>query len=372
MPKSSPKSRPQARCRQSPAKGRPCLSGRRFLLYFPRLSRAAAAEPQVRRAAGQCRARLLQHAVEAVARHAAGQPADPSRHRLRQVGNHVPQQALSRLQGAPAAGAGRSDPAIFADPRGGARLRPALPRAGRLRGRRSDRHLCPRGRRARRDHDHRLLRQGPDAARHRQGDDVRHHEGPPHRHSRGDREVRRAAGEGGRGAGAGRRFHRQRAGRARHRRQDRGATDRRIWRSRNAAVARRRDQAAEAARGADRECREGADLAAAGAARRQGQARRAARRTRGARAGRAQADRVLEGDGIFHPHPARRRIFADRSVGCGSGCGHKSGASVFAPLPLAEKVDQSGNARAQAPSGDLFAGSKPPRHRGERAEQGRR
>ena len=64
--------------------------------------------------------------------------------------------------------------------------------------------------------------------------------------------------------------------------------------------ARRRDQAAEAARGADRECREGADFAQAGAARRQGQARRAARRARGARARRAQADRVPEGDGIFH------------------------------------------------------------------------
>ena len=38
----------------------------------------------------------------------------------------------------------------------------------------------------------------------------------------------------------------------------------------HAAVPRRRDQAAEAARGADRERREGADLAAAGAARRQG------------------------------------------------------------------------------------------------------
>ena len=102
--------------------------------------------------------------------------------------------------------------------------------------------------------------------------------------------------------------------------QDRGAIDRRIWRSGNAAQARRRDQAAEAARGADRECREGADFATTGAARRQGQARRAARRTRGARARRAQADRVPEGDGIFHPDPPRRRIFADRSGGCGSRC----------------------------------------------------
>ena len=162
-PNPSVKARPVKAARQ----GRPRLSGRRFLLHFPRLSRAAAAEPQVRRAAGQCRARLLQHAVEAAARHAAGQPADASRHHLRQVGSHLPQQALSRLQGAPAAGAGRSDPAIRADPRGGARVRPALPRAGRLRGRRSDRDLCPRGLRARRHRHHRLLRQGPDAARDR-------------------------------------------------------------------------------------------------------------------------------------------------------------------------------------------------------------
>lgn len=72
-------------------------------------------------------------------------------------------------------------------------------------------------------------------------------------------------------------FHRQRARRARHRHQDRSPTDRRIWRSGNAAQARGRDQAAEAPRGADRKCREGADFAAARAARRQGQARRAAR-----------------------------------------------------------------------------------------------
>ena len=197
--------------RQSFRQGRPRLPGRRLLLHFPRLSRAAAAQPQVRRAAGQRRARLLQHAVEAVARHARGQPADASRHHLRQVRNHLPQQALSRLQGAPAAGARRSDPAIFPDPRRRARLRPALPRAERLRGRRPDRDLCAACDRARRHHDHRLLRQGSDAARDRQGPDVRHHEGPPHRHRRGDREVRRAAGEGGRGAGARRRLHRQRA-----------------------------------------------------------------------------------------------------------------------------------------------------------------
>ena len=96
--------------------------------------------------------------------------------------------------------------------------------------------------------------------------------------------------------------------------------------------ARRRDQAAEAARGADRECREGADLATAGAARRQGRARRAARRSRGARARRAQADRVPEGDGIRHADPPRRRIFADRSGRCGGGCGEQERRDHW-PLP---------------------------------------
>ncbi len=46
--------------------------------------------------------------------------------------------------------AGRSAPAIRVDPRSGARLRSAVPRAGRLRGRRSDRDLCARGLRGRR------------------------------------------------------------------------------------------------------------------------------------------------------------------------------------------------------------------------------
>ena len=87
---------------------RPRLSGRRLGLHFPRLSRAAAAQPQVGRPAAQRRARLLQHAVEAVARHEAGGQADPSRGRVRQVGADVPQRDLSRLQGAPARPAGRS------------------------------------------------------------------------------------------------------------------------------------------------------------------------------------------------------------------------------------------------------------------------
>ena len=58
----------------------------------------------------------------------------------------------------------------------------------------------------------------------------------------------------------------------------------------------------------------------AGAARRQGRPRSAARRPRRARARCAQADRLPEGDGVLHPHPPRRRIFADRSVRRGGRC----------------------------------------------------
>ena len=57
--------------------------------------------------------------------------------------------------------------------------------------------------------------------------------------------------QGRRHPGARRQFDRQRARRAGHRRQDGGAADRRIRRSRHAARARRRDQAAEAPRDAD-------------------------------------------------------------------------------------------------------------------------
>ena len=145
--------------------GRPSLPGGRLLLHFPRLSRAAAAHPQVRRPAGQRRARLLQHAVEALGRDEAGREADPSRGGVRQVGEDLPQRLLSRLQGAPAGGAGRPAPAVPAHPRGGARLPDSLPGAGRLRGRRPDRHLCAARLRGQGDDHHRLLRQGPDAAR---------------------------------------------------------------------------------------------------------------------------------------------------------------------------------------------------------------
>ena len=67
-------------------------------------------------------------------------------------------------------------------PRGGARLRHALPGAGRLRGRRPDRDLCAARLRGGRDRDHRVLRQGPDAARERLRHHVRHDEGQADRH----------------------------------------------------------------------------------------------------------------------------------------------------------------------------------------------
>ena len=101
----------------------------------------------------------------------------------------------------------------------------------------------------------RVGRQGPDAAhraprRHvRPG--LRRPRGAAHRPGRGFRLFWRRAGQGGRRPGARWRFDRQRARRARHRGQDGGAAHRRIWRPRDAARARRRDQAAEAPRGAD-------------------------------------------------------------------------------------------------------------------------
>ena len=88
-------------------KGRPRLPGRRLGLHLPRLSRAAAAHPQVGRAADQRRARLLQHAVEAAERHEAGGAADPPRRGVRQVGKDLPHRFLSRIQGA---AAGRARP----------------------------------------------------------------------------------------------------------------------------------------------------------------------------------------------------------------------------------------------------------------------
>ena len=95
-------------------------------------------------------------------------------------------------------------------------------------------------------------------------DDARPDEEPPDRRRRGAREVRRRPRQGRstcrRCAATGR----QCAGRAGDRGQDRGAADQHLWRPRNAARPRRRDQAAETARKPDRPCRQGAAVASAG------------------------------------------------------------------------------------------------------------
>ena len=65
-----------------------------------------------------------------------------------------------------------------------------------------------------------------------------------------------------------RRRRRQRAGRARHRRQDRRRADQHLWRRRDAARQHRRDQAAQAPRGARDQCRARPHLEAARDARR--------------------------------------------------------------------------------------------------------
>jgi hypothetical protein len=240
--------------RPSPDPGRPrrtAVPGRRLGLSVPRLSRPAAADPQERRPAGRRRPGLLQHVVEADARH-AGRRAHPPGGDLGPLREDVPQHALRQVQGPPAAAARGPDPAVPAGARGHPRVRRAGHRAARLRGRRPDRRLClPRARAGRRDGD-RLVRQGPDAAGRRRRVDVRPDEGRAHRPRAGVREVRRLSRAGGRRAVAVRRQRRQRAGRSRHRHQDRRPADQRIWRPGHPAGPGRRDQAAQAPRDPDR------------------------------------------------------------------------------------------------------------------------
>ena len=100
------------------------------------------------------------------------------------------------------------------------------------------------------------------------------------------------AGEDRRRAGAHGRHLRQRARRARHRPQDRGAAHQGVRRPRDAARARRRDQAAEAPRDPDRERRQGAPVEAARDARLRGAAAGAPRRAVRAGAGPAAPRRA--------------------------------------------------------------------------------
>ena len=109
---------------ERPEKGRPSLSDRRLGLSVPRLSRPAAADPQVRRPARRRGVRLLQHAVEAAGGHEGRRSAHPSGGDLRRQREDLPQRDLQGIQGAPPAAAGRPDPAISP----GARCHPRLRR----------------------------------------------------------------------------------------------------------------------------------------------------------------------------------------------------------------------------------------------------
>ena len=207
----------QQSLRQDGGEGRPCLSNRRLRLHLPRLSRIAAAHPALGRAPRRRGARLLRHVVEAAPRDRRARSADPSRRHLRPVRAHVPQRVILRLQGKPVDAARRPHSAISADPRRSPCLQRRLHREARLRGRRSDRDLRARGSGGRSRGDHRVIRQGPYAARAAGRADVRHDEEQDDRRGRGDRALRRTAVQGGRGAGADRQFDRQRAGRTGHR-----------------------------------------------------------------------------------------------------------------------------------------------------------
>ena len=196
--------------------------------------------------------------------------------------NSFRRELYPSVQGQPFGAARGPGAAVPADARQRARLRPDAGGAGPLRGRRPHRHLRRAGPRARRRRADHLRRQGPDAARARRRRDVR----PGLRRTRrrrlarraqdrprgGVRLFRRRSRTGGRRPGAGRRFHRQRAGRQGHRRQDRGAAHHRVRRPRHAAGHGPRDQAAEEARNADRPRQRQADPAVART--RQAEARR--------------------------------------------------------------------------------------------------
>ena len=160
--------------------------------------------------------------------------------------------------------AGRSHPPVRADPGGDRRLQLAEPGNGGIRSGRSDRHSRPHGGRAGIRGHHRFVRQGPHAARRRGRPHAGSDEEPCRRTAGGLRKVRGGSRQGDRCAGAGRRFHGQRARRAGNRSQDRGAAHRGVRRPRYVARSRGGDQAAQAAPGSGRKRGTGADLARVG------------------------------------------------------------------------------------------------------------
>ncbi len=311
------------------------------------------------------RLRFRQHAVEAAGGHQGGRQADSPGRDLRRGQEDVPQRSLSALQGQPPRAAGGFDPAIPAGARGDARLWRAGDRGAGLRGRRSDRDLCANCARGRRQGHHRILRQGLDAARRRwRGGIVRSGQEQATGFGRRHRKIRRAALEGRRGPGARRRFDRQRAGRARHRHQDRGRTDQCLWRSRNAAGARGRNQTTQKARDADRERRKCAHFAQARDARRSCGAETRNRRIRHRRARSADLDRLSQDDGICQPRAPRGVAFRHRRYrrDCGGAgrrircCGRCPIATTAFAAPGATRFANGGDRRARRRHGSRRAG----------------
>ena len=194
------------------------LSRRRVELHLPRLSPAAAADEPARPAGGRG-LWLYDDAVEARRRALQGRRADAHGGDPRCERAYAPQRHVRPVQGAPAAAARGSGPAIPADPRRDARFLDPVHRGRGAGGRRHHRLLRDRGQEGRLEGDDRQLRQGFDAAdrRGRGHRHARHDERPAHRPERGAREVRRPAREGRRRARADGRQRRQCAGRSGHR-----------------------------------------------------------------------------------------------------------------------------------------------------------
>ena len=124
---------------------------------------------------------------------------------------------------------------------------------------------------------------------------------------RGDREVRRRAGEGHRSAGADRRLTDNVPGvpgigvkTAAQLIGEYGDLETLLKRAGEIKQEKRRQNA-------DRQCRSGAAVEAAGDARPERAAGRGGRRTRRARAGLQAPDRLPQGDGVLHHHPPHRR-----------------------------------------------------------------
>ena len=162
--------------------------------------------------------------------HRARAEADPPVRGLRRARRELPQGALRRVQGAPAADAARAGRTARDGAAGDRGVRADAARGVGLRGGRHHRDAVEGGAGVGPGRRDLFVGQGSDAALHRrrQRRRARHDEEPAHRPGRGAREVRRRSGAGGGRAGADGRQHRQRAGRGRHRAEDRVRADQQV------------------------------------------------------------------------------------------------------------------------------------------------